>query len=509
MCTPSTDTTTLVIGAGPGGLTAAYTLSQAGYPVTVFEQDPQFVGGISRTVVYQGYRFDIGGHRFFSKSQEVEQFWTEILGSEMLVCQRLSRIYYNQKFFDYPLRPLDAFAKLGFSYTLLCILSYLKARFQPRPSVTSFEDWVINQFGERLYYTFFKTYTEKVWGIPCQAISADWAAQRIKGLSMGSLIRNTLFPQRTHQKNIIKTLIDQFRYPRLGPGQMWEQVHAHLQANHHPVLLGHQVNRIFWDPSGILGLQTLNTKGETCFWSGSHIISTMPLRSLIRALDPAPPSDVIVAAESLKYRDFLTVAIILDQPNLFPDHWIYIHDPNVQVGRIQNFKNWSPDLVPNLNYTCLGLEYFCFIHNQLWQMSDTELLKLASDELLKLGLRGDPQRPAQVIDGTVVRVPKAYPVYDHHYKSHVDIIRTYLQKTLPNLQLVGRNGMHRYNNQDHAMMTGMLAAENIILGEFTYDLWQVNQDAVYLEQGEAGSQALAGRLVPRPLRPLESERKSD
>jgi protoporphyrinogen oxidase len=488
-------TQTIVIGAGPGGLTAAYTLAKQGMPVTVLEQDPEAVGGLSRTVVYKGYRFDIGGHRFFSKSAEIEQLWTEILGSDMLVRQRLSRIYYQQRFFDYPIRPLNVFAKLGVWYTSLCVLSYLKARLFPRPVVKSFEDWVINQFGERLYRTFFKTYTEKVWGIPCDQISADWAAQRIKGLSMLSLIRSTLFPQKKSRDQVIKTLIDQFRYPRLGPGQMWEKVCQILRSQGHSVLLDHKVSRLDWNAQGVTALYIRRSDGQEQVMVGSQFIATMPLRSLVRCLQPAPPISVLAAAESLSYRDFLTVALILDTPNLFPDNWIYIHDPTVQVGRIQNFKNWSPDLVPAPHHTCLGLEYFCFANTDLWQMSDADLITMATAELRQLGLLGS----SRVIDGTVVRVPKAYPVYDHNYQRHIDVIRQFVEQALPNLQLVGRNGMHRYNNQDHAMMTGLLAAQNILLGEKKYDLWQVNQDAIYLEEGQAGSAQIGGRLIPSTL----------
>ncbi len=482
---------TLIIGAGPAGLTAAYELTQHGWPVMVLEQDPIWVGGISRTVTYKGYRFDIGGHRFFSKSAEIEQLWTDWLGAEMLTCQRLSRIYYRHTFFDYPIRPLDVFAKLGLPYTSLCVLSYLQARLMPRRPVVSFEDWVINQFGERLFQTFFKTYTEKVWGIPCDQISADWAAQRIKGLSMVSLIRQTLLPQKRRGDQVIKTLIDQFRYPRLGPGQMWEHVRDSIEAAKSSVLMDHKAVSLRWNSTGIFAIQTRSSQGQEQVYGTDQVISSMPIQALVSGLQPAPPDFVIEAANRLTYRDFLTVALILDQPHLFPDNWIYIHDASVQVGRIQNFKNWSLDLVPIPETTCLGLEYFCFTSNQLWNCPDADLIELATHELGLLGLAGT----ARVIDGTVVRVPKAYPVYDHQYQQHVNRVRTYLAEHIPNLQLIGRNGMHRYNNQDHAMMTGLLAARNLLAGEYKYDLWQVNQDAAYLEEGQAGE----GRGVPQPL----------
>jgi len=483
---------TVVIGAGPAGLSAAYELNKQGYPVTVLEADPVQVGGLSRTVTYQGYRFDIGGHRFFSKSVEIEALWTEILASEMQVCRRLSRILYRGVFFDYPIRPLDVFAKLGPGFTTLCLLGYLKARLFPRPNPVSFEDWVINQFGERLYRTFFKTYTEKVWGIPCSQISADWAAQRIKGLSMASLIRKTLFP---NQEGVIKTLIDRFRYPRLGPGQMWERVQALLAEAGQPVQLDRKVTAIHWDQAGIQALQARSQEGETFWGVGEHFISTMPLRSLVRALVPAAPESVREAAERLQYRDFLTVVLLVDEPNLFPDNWIYIHDPSVRVGRIQNFKNWSADMVPDPALTCLGLEYFCSVADPFWGQTDGDLMALAAVELRQLGLLGG----AKILDGTVIRAPKAYPVYDQGYQTQIQIIRAFLEEVLPNLQLAGRNGMHRYNNQDHAMMTGLLAARNIVAGERRYDLWRVNQDAEYLEEGDPTTEG--GRAVPQAIGP--------
>ncbi|MGQ9836889.1 MAG: NAD(P)/FAD-dependent oxidoreductase [Cyanobacteriota bacterium] len=484
--------TTVVIGAGPAGLSAAYELNRQGWPVTVLEADPAQVGGLSRTVVYQGYRFDIGGHRFFSKSAEIEALWTEILGSEMRVCQRLSRILYRGIFFDYPIRPFDVFAKLGPIFTTSCLLSYLKARLLPRPQPVSFEDWVINEFGERLYRTFFKTYTEKVWGIPCSQISADWAAQRIKGLSMASLIRKTFFPK---GEGVIKTLIDRFRYPRLGPGQMWERIQTLLAEAGQPVQLDRKVIEIHWDKGGIQMVQARSQQGEIFPVAGQHFISTMPLRSLVRALLPAAPGPVREAAEQLRYRDFLTVVLMVDEPDLFPDNWIYIHDPSVRVGRIQNFKNWSSDMVPNPGITCLGLEYFCSVSDPFWQQTEADLLRLAERELRQLGLL----RQAKILDGTVVRAPKAYPVYDRGYQTHIQVIRAFLEEVLPNLQLAGRNGMHRYNNQDHAMMTGLLAARNILAGKRCYDLWRVNQDAEYLEEGEAAAALAGGRVVPQVI----------
>ncbi|WP_218083000.1 NAD(P)/FAD-dependent oxidoreductase [Anthocerotibacter panamensis] len=481
---------TVVIGAGPAGLTAAYELVKHAHPVRVLEKSPTTVGGISQTVAYKGFRFDIGGHRFFSKSQEIEDLWTEILGPKMLVRGRLSRIFYNKKFFDYPIKPFDTFKKLGPVYTTLCVLSYVKARAFPRQKVRSFEDWVVNAFGERLYQTFFKTYTEKVWGMPCTEMSADWAAQRIKGLSMSTLIRNTLFPQKSKdRKAIIKTLIDEFRYPAYGPGQMWERVAELVDQKGGAVLMGQGATTLAWEPGRMLAVVT--EQGER--HAASHFIATMPMRSLVRALDPPAPPEVLKAALALEYRDFLTVALVVRRKTLFPDNWIYIHDPQVQVGRIQNFKNWSEHMVPDPELSCLGLEYFCFEGDGLWSMSDSELIALGTREVASLGLVD----AAEVIDGAVVRVPKAYPVYNDSYKTNVNIVRAFLEEALPNLQLAGRNGMHRYNNQDHAMMTGLLAARNILAGQTRYDPWRVNNDAEYLEEDKDSD--TGGRLVPQRI----------
>jgi protoporphyrinogen oxidase len=480
----------VVIGAGPAGLSAAYELSRHGLHPTVLEATAE-IGGISRTASYKGFRFDIGGHRFFSKSEEIEEFWTEVLKDRMLTRGRLSRIYYNRRFFDYPIRPLNALVNLGVVTAAQCVASYAAARLFPPQQVRSFEDWVVKSFGRRLYEIFFKTYTEKVWGMPCTEISADWAAQRIKGLSMTSLIRSMLFGQRNKSRGaVIKTLIDRFRYPALGPGEMWEAVAESVVGRGGSLVRCAPATRIERDQRGITAVWSGEGAAATAH-RGSHFISSMPLRELVFALDPPAPATVQKAATALGYRDFLTVALVIDQAELFPDNWIYIHDPSVKMGRIQNFKNWSPAMVPDPRYTCLGLEYFCFEGDGLWSASDADLIALGRRELAQLGLVD----PAKVIDGTVVRQAKAYPVYDEHYRENVRIIREFLEREAPNLQLVGRNGMHRYNNQDHAIMTGILAARNIAT-DAHYDLWAVNSDAQYQEEVREGD-AEVGRLVPQ------------
>lgn len=466
-----------IIGAGPAGLTAAYLLSKGGAEVTVLESDPVYVGGISRTVENDGYRFDIGGHRFFSKSQEVEDFWTEILPNDMLVRPRSSRIYYRGKFFSYPLAAMESLTKLGVIESILCVISYIKARLFPVAAPVNFEDWVSNQFGRRLFNTFFKTYTEKVWGISCKEISADWAAQRIKGLSLTSAIVNALFPKRNANKGkVIKTLIDSFRYPRKGPGMMWEVCAQKVQSMGGQVEMDRRVVKCSLD-AGAWTVIAIDSRGQKHVYKADHIISSAPVRELTRFLEPALPAAVEEASSSLKYRDFVTVALIYKHNDSFQDNWIYIHEPSVKVGRVQNFRSWSEEMVPDPTCACYGLEYFCFEGDAIWNSSDEELIALGRAEMEKIGLGKD----SDFIKGCVVRQPKAYPVYDDSYASHMRTIREHLEAHFPTLYLVGRNGMHKYNNQDHSMMTAMLCAKNILAGNKIYDLWAVNQDAEYHE----------------------------
>ncbi len=491
-------TNVAIIGAGPAGLTAAYLLSKNDVSVTVLEADPEYVGGISRTATYKGFHFDIGGHRFFSKSKEVNDLWSELLPHDMLERPRSSRIFYGGKFFAYPLKPFEALIKLGVFRSTLCILSWLKARLFPMRDPRNFQDWVSNQFGKRLFNTFFKSYTEKVWGMSCKEISADWAAQRIKGLSLGSAIKNALLPQRQPKDSskVIKTLINSFKYPRRGPGMMWEACAEKTKALGGAIEMGCRVTRCQYDEESGAWFTTYRTRGGIEHTIESeHVISSAPMRELINGLTPAVSEKAKRAANSLKYRDFLTVMLILKNRDAFHDNWIYIHDPSVKVGRIQNFRSWSPEMVPDPDKACYGLEYFCFEHDGLWDSKDEELIELAKRELIQIGLA----REGDVLDGTVVRQKKAYPVYDDDYAHYVAIVRDELEARYPNLHLVGRNGMHKYNNQDHAMMTAMLCAENIIANTKLYDLWQVNGDAEYHEAGSATPEETVGaaiRLVP-------------
>jgi len=475
-----------IIGAGPAGLTAAYLLAKAGTDVCVFESDPEYVGGISRTARYKGFHFDIGGHRFFSKSQEVESFWDEILPDDMLIRPRSSRIYYRRKFFSYPLRPFEALMNLGVFESALCGLSYVKARLFPVKNPRNFEQWVSNQFGKRLFRIFFKTYTEKVWGMRCEDISADWAAQRIKGLSLGKAVLSALLPKpkSADRGAVVKTLINTFRYPRKGPGMMWEACAAKVQALGGRVVMDQRVTACAQLPgTDRWTLRTEDSTGARSEATFDHVLSTTPIRTLAGLLSPALTAPTLEAARSLKYRDFLTVVLILESKASFDDNWIYIHEPGVKVGRIQNFRSWSPEMVPDPNVSCLGLEYFCFEGDDLWNSTDDALIALAKREMEILGLA----RPEEIVDGCVVRQPKAYPVYDDQYAAHVATIRAELDTRFPTLHLAGRNGLHKYNNQDHSMMTAMLGAKNILAGWREYDVWEVNEDAEYHEGGSSTS----------------------
>lgn len=481
----------LITGAGPAGLTAAYELSKLGLEPTVLEAD-NLVGGISRTVDYKGYRFDIGGHRFFSKVPLINELWDEILREDFLVRPRLSRIYYRQKFFDYPLKAANALAGLGPVEAFMIGLSYAKSQFFPQGDETNFEQWVINRFGERLYRIFFKTYTEKVWGIPCHEISADWAAQRIKNLSFREAIRSALLgATRTEDGQVITTLIDQFNYPRLGPGMMWEHCRDLLAARGHDTVSGVRVERLRHKHGRVESAYGRTSSGEMVEFGADHFISTMPLRELIHSLDPLPPDDILAAANMLRYRDYLTVVLIAKREAVFPDNWIYIHEPDVKMGRIQNYKNWSPEMVPDSSRSSLGLEYFLWEKDEEWDWSHERLIELGIKECTQIGLI----EPDEIEDGTVVRMKKAYPVYDQGYQENLDTIRHYLE-TLSNLQTVGRNGLHRYNNQDHSMLTAVYAARNIV-GE-NNDVWSVNTEMEYHEEAKTPA-GTGDRMVPQKV----------
>jgi protoporphyrinogen oxidase len=458
----------VIIGAGPAGLAAGYELISRNIRPVILERDT-IVGGIARTESYRDFCFDIGGHRFFTKNEEINRLWEELLGDDFLKVNRLSRIFYQGKYFNYPLRPANALFNLGPVESLLIFISYCRARLSPSPEENSFEEWIINRFGERLYKTFFKTYTEKVWGIPCSEIRADWAAQRIKGLSLLVAVSNALFGGQQ-----AKSLIEQFSYPRLGPGMMWKSFMDRIVAGNGEVMLNSEVSAIHHDSRMITAVEYSNGN-ESVTLTPSHCISSMPISKLVKLFKPQPPEQVLSAANELSYRAFIIVVLILDTPALFPDQWLYVHSPAVKVGRIQNFKNWSSSMVPDQSKTSIGMEYFCNENDDTWNMQDNELVGMAQQEMVKLKLGENPQ----VVDSYVVRQSHAYPVYDSEYKNSLQVIRSYLEN-FSNLQTVGRSGMHRYNNMDHSMQTGTLAAKNCA-GE-NHDLWAVNEEKSYLEE---------------------------
>jgi protoporphyrinogen oxidase len=461
---------TVVIGGGPAGLTAALKLARHGLNPIVVERDGR-VGGMARTEEYKGFRFDMGGHRFFTTSEQVRKFWEEMLGHELLTRPRLSRIYYRRQFYYYPLRPLNVLAHLGLGETVRIIVSYLYWQCFPHRREETFEQWVTNRFGRRLFETFFKRYTEKVWGISCSELKAEWAAQRIKDLSLKTAFLNMLWKR----KGRIRTLIEEFSYPRLGPGMMWSTVQENIHRNGGTVHLNTAVVEIAHDGHAVRGVLVRSHEGQRRL-PVSQIISSMPITDFITRLRPEPPAEVLAAARRLHYRDFLTVCLIVNRAHLFPDNWIYIHDPGVKVGRIQNFKNWSPDMVPDQNKSSLGMEYFCQEGDEFWTLSDSELIALGTRESAEIGL----VRPEDVEDGCVFRMPKAYPIYDSTYRDALTVIEHYVRR-FHNAHMIGRNGLHRYDNQDHAMLTGMKAADSVLRGERQAS-WKLSGHDHYLEE---------------------------
>ena len=465
--TTDTSQTTLVLGGGPAGLTAGYVLGKAGGHAIVVEAEDQ-VGGLAKTVEVDGYRFDLGGHRFFTKSVEVDALWHKVLGEEFLLRPRMSRIYWNQRYLDYPLRGPDVIRKLGAVELTRCMASYIRAAARRNKRDESFEDWVSNRFGRRLFELFFKSYTEKVWGVPTTEIRAEWAAQRIKGLSFFSAARAAFFG---NKDNKVKSLISEFHYPRFGPGQMWEAMSDAIEEDGGEVRTCAPVERLEIAGDRVVEVEA----GGVSYTFPDAVISSLPLRTVVELATPPAPPEVREAARGLRYRDFLTVALVVDGEDLFPDNWIYIHEPGVRVGRIQNYRSWSPWMVPDPDKACVGLEFFCFAGDDLWTMSDDDLVDLAAAELEQLGLAVR----SKVERGFVTRVPKAYPIYDTDYAERVATIRGWLER-IENLQQVGRNGLHRYNNSDHSMLTAMRAVDNLLAGAH-HDIWEVNAESVYHE----------------------------
>ena len=482
----------VVLGGGPAGLTAGYLLAKRNQPVIVFEAESQ-VGGIAKTEVRDGFRFDLGGHRFFTKSKEVNDLWHEVMREEFLLRPRMSRIYWNRKFLQYPLEGMDVVRKLGPVELTRALFSYLWAAVKPKGNEDDLESWVSNRFGKRLYELFFKSYTEKVWGVPCTELRAEWAAQRIKGLSFFSAAKAAFFGNRD---NKIKSLISEFHYPRFGPGQMWETMADEIIAAGGEVRLNCPVTQLEAVDGRVVAVLAGGERIEC-----SEVISSLPLRLTVGITEPDAPAAVQDAARGLRYRDFLTVALVIDGEDLFPDNWIYIHEPGVRVGRIQNFRSWSPWMVPDPTKASVGLEYFCFQGDDLWDASDDALVALATKEIDKLGLADR----AKVERGFVTRVPLAYPMYDADYAERVATIRGWLEG-FSNLQQVGRNGLHRYNNSDHSMLTAIRAVENVLDGT-GHDLWAVNAESVYHEEDVADEHPYKRAPETKAMRePLASER---
>jgi protoporphyrinogen oxidase len=483
----------VIIGAGPAGLTAGLEATKHGLkPVVVERRDK--VGGIACTEDYKGFLFDMGGHRFFSKVREVLTIWNEILGDNFLVRPRLSRIYYQGKFFDYPLKPMDTVMNLGLAHGTSLVLSYFKWQLFPYREEDNFEQWVTNRFGRGLFETFFKSYTEKVWGVPCTELRAEWAAQRIKDLSL----KKALVSMFLNRDGGTRTLIDQFQYPAEGPGMMWNAVRKAIEAAEGSVRLNQEVVSLVREGDRISRVVASGNNGSDSL-EGDQFISSMPITGLVKRFEPAPPEEVLEAAGRLKYRDFLVVCLVVAKTDLFPDQWIYIHDPKVKMGRIQNFVNWSPRMVPDPGMTGLGLEYFCNQGDELWTQSDQDLIELGKEELAKIGLAGRED----VVDGVVYRVPKAYPVYDSEFKANLETLREYISP-IENLQTIGRNGLFRYNNMDHSMLTGLAAVSNIVQEE-RMDPWAINEDEEFLEEGrfeEVRRQEELERALEEKLAPI-------
>ena len=460
-----------IVGAGPAGLAAAHDLAKRGRCSVVFEQDDQ-VGGLSRTVNYRGYRFDIGGHRFFTKSEQVEALWREVLSEDFLRRPRMSRIHYRGRFFSYPLRPMNALFGLGVVTSLRVLLSFLRRKISPTKPETSFEDWVVNRFGYVLYNIFFKTYTEKVWGISCQELSADWAAQRIRNLNLGRAVLSAVGIGRRSRD--VASLIEEFDYPRYGPGQMYEAMAEKAVAGGADIRIRHRLTKVRHRNGRITGVEVATPAGVFDV-PAAHLISSMPLSELVLALDPPAPPPVLEAARGMRYRSILTVDLILGVPEVLPDTWVYLHAPEVRASRLQLYKNWSREMVPDPSKSTLGLEYFCFEEDALWTETEEKLIEIAKEDLRTLNLVD----LSLVEDACVIRYPKAYPMYESGYAERVRTIRTHLEQ-FPNLVCIGRYGQFRYNNMDHAIMTALLGVRKL-LGE-DVNPWAVNEEAEYQEE---------------------------
>jgi len=495
----------VIIGAGPAGLTAAFELARAGHAgaVTIVESS-DVVGGISQTVQRDGWRFDIGGHRFFTKVRAVDELWDEILAPEtMLDRPRQSRILYRGKLYDYPLVPMNALRNLGPIEAARCVGSYLWVKVRPPKNRDNLEGFYAGRFGWRLYRHFFKTYTEKVWGVPVTELSADWGAQRVKDLSIVTALWEAMKPKRLRRardaSHAHTSLIEEFKYPKFGPGMMWEVAADKVTAAGVRLHFDRRVTRIAHNSRGAYEVVAVDAAGGEHVYPCTHVISSMPLGAMCQAMDPPVDPAVHDASSELRHRDHLTVALVVTQEHSFSDNWIYVHDPDVEVGRVQNYGSWSPFMVKE-GRTCLGLEFFVNEGDDMWTKSDADLIEQGTRELCHLGLVDDA---SAVQAGYVVRMPKAYPVYDEYYQANVSTLRKWLEANTPNVYPCGRNGMHKYNNQDHSMFTAMLSVENILGAH--HDVWSVNVEAEYHEHTSDGRTDATGRDAPQlPRRALDA-----
>lgn len=462
-----------ILGAGRAGLAAAYTLTQQGQTVVVAEQDSK-VGGLAKSIEYQGFILDLGPHRFYTKILPVIKLWNEVLGSDRVTVSRLTRIYYSGKYFSYPLKALEVLFALGLVENIRIFFSYLAAKLLPNRHPGNFSEWVTAKFGKRLFEIFFEAYTEKLWGIPCTEISAEWAAQRIKGLSLLKALRTAFFGS----DGKVKSPIDQFQFPRLGSGQLYDKISDYLLEKNQEILLNTEVVRVHEYNNRVTQLTLRNRHtGVESTVGCSAVISSVPLNTLVeKMILPRPCKQILLLARSLKFRNTILVYLIVEGSQLFPDNWLYINEPSVSVGRVTNFANWSPQMLPNHHQTPLCCEYWCNFGEPIWQQPEAELLSLAEQELRKIGLL----RNEKIAAGFAVRLPRTYPIYAGDYKHILSEIKTYI-KQFENLQVVGRYGAFKYNNQDHSLLMGILAAQNV-LSPGKHNLWEVNPDSEYVEE---------------------------
>lgn len=465
----------IIIGAGPAGLTSGLILARNGYSVQVYESDPEYVGGLSKTVQHKGFRIDIGGHRLYSKDSTVQKFWQDILKDNLLVRKRMSRIFYKQKFLKYPIKPIDILINVNPIESFSFLTSYLKSRLTFKKKLHNFENWIIANFGEKLYLAFFKSYTEKVWGMECTEISSDWAVQRINNLNIITLLKSFALDCFGIRDRKVKSLIDEFEYPIHGPGMLWEKVKDEIEALGGQVILGKRVSQSYYDDaSSQWSIQLSDGTQSIC---GDHLINTAPLKEFLLNVQSEKINAIKDDLNAFRHRAFITIAIMFKGKNGFSDNWIYINDNRVKVGRIQNYGNWSPYMVPGEDYVCYGMEYFCEKGDELWTKSDDDFFALALKELEVLNL----PYAKEELDFKIIRCPNAYPVYDLTYAERLQRIKKFTDQ-FPSLHLIGRSGLHRYNNQDHSIKTAMIVCENIQADEKKLDPWRINQDAEYLEK---------------------------